>query len=72
MIDHFSGRANQTIYVLSAFPNDRLNLRVKIRSTQKLSDTLHTSYSGTATTDYPDKDTKPFELSLYLTELKIP
>ena len=72
MIDHFIGSKNQIIHVLSAFPNDRMNLRAKIISTEKLADTLHTTYSGTATTDYPDNDTKPFQLSFYLTKLKIP
>ena len=72
LMDHFTGNENQSIYVLSAFPNDRMNLRAKILSTQQLSETLHTTYSGTETTNYPDDDIKPFILSLYLTELEIP
>ena len=72
MADDLMANNDRSLYVLSAFPNDRINLRAEILSTQKLSDTLHTTYSGTETTGYPDNDVKPFELSLYLTEIKIP
>jgi hypothetical protein len=72
MMDHFIGKENRSIYVLSTFPNDRMGLRAEVISTQKLSDTLHTTYSGTATTDYPDNDIKPLRVSLYLTQLEVP
>jgi hypothetical protein len=72
MIPYFIKNDDQAIHVLSTFPNDRMNLRAKLLSTQKLSETLQTSYSGTETTNYPDDDVKPFKLSLYLTKLKIP
>ena len=72
MIDDLMANKDRFIYVLSTFPNDRINLRAEILSTQKLSDTLHTTYSGTETTGYPDNDVKPFKLSLYLTEIKMP
>ena len=72
MIRQFDEDGTDSIYVLGTSPNDRMSLRAEILSTQKLSDTLHTTYSGTATTDYPDDDVKPFKLSLYLTELHVP
>ena len=72
MMNDFTDDENQSIYVLSAFPNDRMNLRAEIISTRQLSGTLQTTYSGTETTDYPDDDVKPFKLSLYLTEIKMP
>ena len=72
MIGDLMANKDRSLYVLSAFPNDRINLRAEILSTQKLADTLHTTYSGTETTGYPDNDVKPFELSLYLTEIRIP
>lgn len=72
LMDYLTDNGNQPIYMLSTFPNDRMNLQAKVLSTQKLADTLHTTYSGTGTTDYPDDDIKPFKLSLYLTKLEIP
>ena len=72
MIDDLIANKDCSLYVLSTFPNDRLNLRAEIISTQKLSDTLYTKYSGTETTGYPDNNVKLFKLSLYLTEVKIP
>ena len=72
MIDDLMADKDRSLYVLSTFPNDRINLRAEILSTQKLSDTLHTTYSGTETTNYPDDDTEPFKVSLYLTKLKLP
>ena len=71
MIDDLMANKDRSVYVLSTFPNDRIHLRAEILSTQKLSDTLHTTYSGTTTTCYPDNDVKPFKLSLYLTEIKM-
>ncbi len=72
MIRQFTENGQDCIYVLGTSPNDRMSIRAKILSSRKLSDTLQTTYAGTTTTDYPDDDTEPFKVSLYLTELKIP
>ncbi len=69
MIRRFTEHPEGSVYVLGTAPNDRMSIRAEIVSTRKLSDTLQTTYAGTATTDYPDNDIKPFKLSLYLTEL---
>lgn len=67
MIRHFAKDNKGSVYMLATSLNNSTRLRVQVIATQ----TLQTMYSGIET-NYPEKDIKHANLSLYLVEVKIP
>ena len=67
MIHEFAENNQGSVYMLTTSINEQMKDRVEVIATQ----TLQTTYSGTATTNYPEEDIKHLNLSFYLVELKV-